>query len=150
MDAKLSLIGLKQIDDALAGFPAEFSHRILQAAHAEAAKILVSKEHLLAPVGRTGKLADSIGIIKTPFARAAVIGEVQVGPRRGRFGGSHAHLVEFGTKKRYFNGANRGSMPKHPFVEPAFDQTQDQVIGSISVALSQKAYSYLTRKLKNG
>lgn len=37
-------------------------------------------------------------------------------------GGSHAHLVEFGTGPRYLkNGKYVGEMPPDPFLRPAFD-----------------------------
>lgn len=150
MNVQLSITGLKEIDDVFRGFPGVYNHRILQAAHAEAAKPLIYKEHLLAPVGKTGKLADSIGVIKMPFTKAASIGEVQVGPRRGRFGGSAAHLIEFGTKMRNFNGANRGRVTAKPFIEQAFDATYQQVIDGISLALAQKGYAFMKRIIKNG
>jgi hypothetical protein len=145
----ISISGGKEIEAVLIGMPALFTHRVLQAAHADAAKPVVIKEHLLAPVGRTGKLADSIGIIKVPFSRATVIGEVNVGPRRGRFGGHAAHLVEFGTQKRSFRGANRGIMPKKPFAEPAFQQTQAEVQSRIAVALARKTLAFMRRTIKN-
>ena len=154
MEFKLSVTGNVEIDNFLKGLPAQYSHRILQAAHAEAAKPLVYKEHLLAPVGRTGHLADSIGVIKTPFKSSSVVGEVQVGPRRGRYKGNAGHLVEFGTVKRKtikrhpIFGYNRGVMPAKPFAKPAFDQTNAQVLGSIKNTLSIKTVQYAKRTLK--
>lgn len=150
MDVKLSVTGVEEIDAVLRGLPNQFNHRVMQAAHAEAAKPMVYKIHLLAPVGETGRLADSIGIVKTPYGRAAVIGEIQVGPRRGRFGGSKAHLSEFGTGPREYNGANRGVMPKRPFVEPAFEATNKEVLDRISLSLAQKTYAFMKRTIKNG
>jgi hypothetical protein len=148
MNVKLSVTGNVEIDNVLRGLQQVFSHKVMQAAHAEAAKPLVAKLHLLSPVGRTGKLADSQGIIKLPFTRAASLGEIHVGPRRGRFGGSHAHLIEFGTTKRNFNGANRGSIQKKQFVKPAFDETVPVVLESISLALAQKTAGFIRRQLK--
>lgn len=145
----LSVTGEKQIDEVLRGLKYEFSHKVFQAAHAEAAKPLVHREHRLAPVGLTGKLADSIGVIKLPFSRAGSLGEVQVGPRRGRFGGSHAHFIEDGTLPRKFKGANRGAVKKKPFIQPAFDQTKEQVLSGISYALAVKTGAFLRRKIKN-
>jgi HK97 gp10 family phage protein len=156
MDVKLSLTGDKEIDNLLKGLPDQFNHRVMQAAHAEAAKPLLYREHLLAPVGRTGKLAESIGIIKTPFAKANVVGEIQVGPRRGRFGGHAAHLIEFGTVDRQTKkshpifGIERGRMTPKPFIEPAFLQTIDQVINGISTALAKMTLSFMKRTIRNG
>lgn len=148
MNVTLSLTGIAEIDAVLKGLPHEFSHKVFQAAHAEAAKPMVAKIHLLSPVGKTGKLADSAGTIKVPFSRAGSLGEVHVGPRRGRFGGAHGHLIEFGTAPRNFRGANRGSIQAKPFVEPAFNDTKDQVLESISFALAQKAAGFIRRKIK--
>lgn len=149
MDVKISLTGYKQIDDVLKGLPSQFTHPIMQAAHAEAAKPMIAKIHQLAPVGKTGNVADSIGSVKLPYSKAAVIGEVQVGPRRGKYKGNAAHLNEFGTKKRSFKGANRGIMPAKPFVLPGFDATQKQTVDLITISLARKTDAYLKRKVKN-
>ena len=150
MEVKLSVVGIEQIDDLIKGLPTVFQHSVLQNAHAEAAKPLIYKEHLLAPVGETGKTADSIGLIKPPFSKASVSGEVQAGPRRGKFGGNVAHLSEFGTKPRFNkSGAYRGIMPKHPFVTPAWEQTHSEVEDKIAVALSQKLLVFMKKTIKN-
>lgn len=150
MKATLSVTGYEQIDAVLRGLPLLYTHKVLQAAHAEAVKPLVEREHRLAPVGNTGRLADSIGIVKPSIQRVMVIGEVIVGPRRGKFGGQHAHLNEFGTGPRDYNGANRGVMPAKPFLKPAFEQTNSQVVSRISSSLGQKTYSFMRRIIKNG
>lgn len=149
MDVKISLTGYKEIDDVLKGLPTQFTHPIMQAAHAEAAKPMIAKIHQLAPVGKTGNTADSIGSVKLPYSKASVIGEVQVGPRRGRYKGNKAHLSELGTKKRNYRGANRGIMPKKPFVFPGFEQTQQQTVDLITISLARKTDAYLKRKIKN-
>src|SRR5690606_41903740 len=96
---KVILTGHKEIDRVLKALPKELQHSIQQQAHVDAAKPLIEKEKLLAPEGPTGNLVDSIGAVKIPLRRANFIGEVHVGPRRGRrYRGHHAHLVEFGTK----------------------------------------------------
>lgn len=148
MNFTISVTGQAEIDAVLRGLSSQYTHPILQAAHADAAKPLVAKIHLYAPVGNTGRLADSIGIIKVPFSKATTIGEIQVGPRRGRFGGSAAHLNEFGTKVRSFNGANRGAMKAKPFVEPAYKATSAEVLDNISLSLAKKTAVFIKRTLK--
>jgi HK97 gp10 family phage protein len=150
MNVILSVTGYEQIDAVLRGLHLLYSHKVLQAAHAEAAKPLVEKQHRLAPVGKTGRLADSIGTVKPSIRRVSVVGEVIVGPRRGRFGGHHAHFNEFGTRQRNFDGANRGVMPAKPFLRPAFEQTNAQVVSRISLSLGQKTYAFMRRTIKNG
>jgi HK97 gp10 family phage protein len=150
MKFHISLTGAKEIDKVLLGLPAQLSHPILQAAHAAAAKPLIEKEKLLAPEGPNGDLVDSIGAVKTPFAKATVVGEVIVGPRRSRrYKGHHGHLVEFGTRPRKTQkGANRGTMTKKPFASPAFKITQPVVINRISTEVGRKLYAYMKRVIR--
>lgn len=149
MNVKISITGAKEIDQVLKAMPKELTHKVLGAAHASAAKPLIEKEKLLAPEGPTGHLVDSIGAVKTSIKRANVIGEVNVGPRSGRFKGNHGHLVEFGTKpRRTKKGANRGFMPAHPFAKPAFDQTKNQVEGLISQSVAKVVLRTMKRYIK--
>lgn len=144
----IKVSGEKEIQDVFRGLPLLFTHKILQAAHADAARPMVDREHRLSPVGKTGKTADSIGITKPPFSKATLVGEIGVGPRRGRFGGNVAHLSEFGTVKRNFRGANRGVMPRRPFAEPAFEQTDAEVQSRIQVSLAKKTLAFMRRTIK--
>lgn len=149
MNVNISITGAKEIDAVLKAMPKELTHKVLGAAHANAAKPLVEKEKLLAPEGPTGHLVDSIGVVKTTFKKANTIGEVKVGPRTGRFKGNHGHLVEFGTKpRRTKSGANRGIMPAHPFAKPAFDQTKGQVEGGIAQAVGKVVLRTMKRYIK--
>jgi HK97 gp10 family phage protein len=154
MKVKISVTGIKEIDDVVKNLPTALQHSTLQSAHAAAAKPLVEREKLLAPEGPTGHLIDSIGIVKTPLRKAGVVGEVNVGPRRKK-GGRHAHLVEFGTKGRklkgkgkYKAGTNRGTMPKKPFVQPAFTMTKDTIEKGIAVNIGKAVVRVMKRYLK--
>jgi HK97 gp10 family phage protein len=125
----VTLTGQKEIDAVLRQMPLALTHSVLGTANIDASRPLVDREHLLAPVGRTGDLAESIGAYRVSQKSATSIGEVRVGPRRqGGFKGYHAHLVEFGTVKRQTKkGANRGIMRAKPFIKPAFNQTKAEV-----------------------
>jgi hypothetical protein len=151
----LRVTGIQQIDKVLVGLPLQLNHRVLQAAHADAAKPLVEAEQLGAPEGPTGNLIDSIGIIKTPFARAGQLGEISVGPRRGKYKGYAAHLVEFGTTRRalrgtgkYKAGTNRGTMPSRPFVVPAWARTQNAVRNGIKLSIAKKLVTFMRSTLR--
>jgi HK97 gp10 family phage protein len=146
---KLSVTGVKEIDQLLKGMPSQLTHNVLAQAHTAAAKPLVDRAKLLAPEGPTGNLVDSIGTERLPRGTAE-IGQVQAGPRRSRKHKGHAgHLVEYGTKKRANkSGANRGTMPKTPFMKPAFDSTKNQIEGSIAEQIGRKLFSYMKRTLK--
>src|SRR5688572_31931778 len=142
--AKYILTGVKEIDDNLQGLKAQVSHKVLQQGNAFAAKSLVNKAKLMAPEGPTGNLIDSIGTVMPSVRASDAIGEVHVGPRRRNgFKGQAGHLVEFGTKRRNNNGANRGVMPKRPFMEPAFENVKDQMISGIASAIARKFELFL-------
>lgn len=149
MDVNLRLTGEKEIDAVLRKLPAQVNHKVLQVAHASAAKVLVDAEKLNAPEGPTGHLIDSIGIIKTPFAKAGALGEINVGPRRGRYKGNAAHLVEYGTRpRRNKSGANRGVMKAKPFARPAWDRTKNKVQSLIAEKLGRSILSFMRRTIK--
>lgn len=131
--------------------PLHMNHRLMQAANAAAATPLIHAAHRMAPVGKTAHLAESIGTEKPGMSRAGEIGEVRVGPRRGRFHGNHGHLVEYGTGQRTTkSGANRGAMPAKPFMAPAFQQTREAVLSGINKFLGEKVASFCRRTLKRG
>lgn len=147
---QIRLIGVEQIDAVIKGLPLEVNHKVLQEAHARAAEPLVQLQHRLAPVGSTGNLAESIGIVKGPKAYEA-LGLINVGPRvGGQYKGNVAHLVEKGTKPRQTkSGANRGVMPALHFLERAFEQTKAVVQENINVELARRVYAFMKRSIKN-
>jgi HK97 gp10 family phage protein len=142
MKATAQLKGDKEFLQLLKELPSAANEQIVGGAYMRSAKPLVQKEKLLAPEGPTGNLVDSIGAFRTPKRRRTQIGEVTVGPRRGRrYKGNAGHLVEFGTKQRRTRkGANRGKMTKHPFVKPAWEATKNQILDSMT---SEMRKSYL-------
>lgn len=149
MNLSVSVTGAKEIDQILVALPRELSHQVLGSAHMAAAKPLVEREKLLAPEGPTGNLVDSIGAVRVPLKRANVVGEVIVGPRRGRYKGNHGHFPEFGTKKRSTHkGANRGIMPKHPYAAPAFRQEKGNVERLIAVNVGKSMLRTMKRYAK--
>lgn len=148
MDVRLRLTGDKDIDRVLRGLPLQVNHRVLQSAHTSAAKALVDTEKLSAPEGPTGGLIDSIGVIKTPLGKSGALGEINVGPRRGRYKGYAAHLVEYGTKPRSYKGANRGVMPKRPFALPSWMKTKDKVEDAIAIQLGRTLLRFMKRTIK--
>lgn len=154
LNVKLSVSGVKEIQGVFNALPKVYQENVLYQAHRAAAKPLVEKEKLLAPEGPTGHTIDSIGVVRDK--RAKEIGNVKVGPRRGKFKGNAAHLIETGTKPRKTNGrgkyktsANRGVMPATPFVKPAFDATQGAVIDLIAVEVGRKTVTAMKRYIKN-
>ncbi len=146
MSVKISVSGLKEIDACLKGLPSQFSEKILVQAHTDAAFPLVAKAHMLAPVGETGNLAESIGVVKVGIKRGGEIGQVSVGPRRGGgYKGFHAHFIEYGKTNR--DGSRSAA---NPFMAPAFEATKGQIENGISSALSKRTIAYIKRTVKNG
>lgn len=149
MDVRLRLTGHKDVDKVLKGLPLQVNHKVLQAAHTSAAKVLVTAQKLSAPEGPTGNLVDSIGVIKTPIKKANALGEIHVGARRGRYKGHAAHLVEYGTKqRRNKRGANRGRMIARPFAQPSWLKTKDKVMKGINDHLSRHLSNFMRRTIR--
>ncbi len=143
----IEITGFKEIDTVLKKMPARLSEKVLSSAHRSSLIPLVKKAKLLAPEGPTGNLVDSIGTERVTQSKK---GGVQAGPkRRGRFKGNHGHLVEFGTKsRRKKSGANTGSMPAQPFMQPAFDATKDLVNDQIAEKIGTTLFRFMKRTLK--
>jgi hypothetical protein len=154
MDVRVT--GVKEIDRVLKLMPKQLTHKVLQTAHAAAGKHTVNAAKLLAPEGPTGRLIDSIGVVKSPIGRANSLGEIYIGPRRGRYKGFAAHLVEYGTVNRrlkgwgkYRRGTKRGRMPARPFMDPAWNRTKGRVIGSINQEVGRVLINFMRRTIKN-
>ncbi|HMJ67588.1 MAG TPA: HK97-gp10 family putative phage morphogenesis protein [Cyclobacteriaceae bacterium] len=145
MKSSITVTGIKEIDAVFRGLKVEVSHKLLQSANEEAAKPLVDAAHLLAPVGATGNLAESIGVEKPRISRVDAVGQVNVGPRRGgKSKGHHAHLVEFGKTNR------DGSKSKaNPFMHKALDRSIETVKEKFNQIVGRRMVRLMKRTLKN-
>lgn len=141
---KLVLTGNKQLNDVFKQLPLEVTNKALQSVNEKAAIPLVDAAHLLAPVGKTGNLAESIGTVKPSIKAIDVVGQVQIGPRRGgKYKGYHAHLVEYPKTNR------DGTKTKgKPFMLPAFNKTKDVVLNRINSLLGDNMIKRMRRLLK--
>lgn len=150
MSVKISYSGVREIDNVLKNLPKNLTHTVLGAAHAAAAKPLITKAKLTAPEGPTGNLVDSIGAVKTPFKKAGSLGEVTVGPRRRRpHKGHHGHLIEYGHRTRLRpGGKGKGFVQGKPFMQPSFHATKNAVIEGIRVEVGKKVDSVMRRYIK--
>jgi hypothetical protein len=144
----IKLTGVKEIDKVLNGLPLQVSDKIFQAANIAAAKPLIDKAKLIAPEGPNGNLVDSIGAVKESAKSLSgrAVGQIQVGPRRrGGYKGFHAHLIEYPHKKR--NG--KGIVQPHPFMQPAFEQTKNQILAGVKDQIGIKLNQFMRRTIKN-
>jgi HK97 gp10 family phage protein len=151
---KLQLIGVKEIDAVFNGLPLQVQDKQLRVAEVKAVVPLVNRAHYLAPVGKTGNLAESIGVVTAKhelFGNKSELGIINVGPRRkGKYKGFHGHLNEFGTETRHTkSGADKGIMKPKPFMEPAWEATKGEVEENISVDLGKGVYRFMKRTIKN-
>lgn len=144
----VTFTGAKEIDAVLREMPLALSHQVLGQANIDAARPLIDKEHLLAPVGETGNLAESIGAYRVSLKSASVLGEVRVGPRRkGGYKGFHGHLIEFGFRTRS-KGKGKPFVQAHPFAKPAFDATKGEIERGITTAVAKVVLRTMKRHIK--
>lgn len=149
MSMTLSLSGVAELDKIFKGLNSQLSHTYLTEVHTLAAHPLVQRAQLLAPIGETMNLTRSIGVEKESYGRSSTLGIVRVGARRGRYRGNHAHLLEYGTRKRATrSGANRGVGPVRKFMWPAYTQTRTQVENIISYQVSRKIVQYIKANVR--
>jgi hypothetical protein len=144
----IKMTGFVEIDRIIKQLPTQLNHTLIQQINTRALKPYVTAAYFAAPL-LSGRTAKSIGVIKPGIKRAGSIGLVIAGPRRGRFGGNVAHFSELGTRQRRTkSGANRGRMPRKPFLEPAWNRTKDQVLENVRVATGQVVFNFMKRTIK--
>lgn len=149
MSVMISFSGVAEIDKVLRTLPNQLTHNLLSEVHTIAARPLVERARLLAPLGETMNLTKSIGIEKESYGKSDTLGIVRAGVRRGRYKGNHGHLVEYGTRSRQTrSGSNRGVMPRKPFMEPSWMQTKTQVERIISFQVSKKIVQYIKSNVR--
>lgn len=148
MSFKVSITGLKEIDDVIKGLPKQLTHKIIGDAHALAAKPLINSAKLRVPM-KSGGLFDSIGVKRTNIQKTNAIGLIQVGPiRGGSKKGYHGHLIEYGHKIVTKKGKTVGFSRKFPFMRPAFNETNALVESRIAKALGSKLRNYMRKIIK--
>lgn len=153
MSVKISVTGIAEIDNLLKGLPNQVTHRILGAAHLDAAKPLINRAAMTVRA-KSGRLAASIGGVKVSQRKTNEVGLVYVGPRRKKFEyhGYHGHLLEYGHKLVSSKRSGKrliGFVKPYPFMKPAFEQTKDQVQSNITNSIERKLMSFMRRTIKN-
>lgn len=145
MSVKISVTGIKQIDEVIKGLPIQVKDRVLKTAHADAAKIGVEAAKAMVPV-KSANLKNSIGIERVSMKRTNEVGLVQYGPRRRNGNkGFHGHLIEYEKTNRDGTMSN----PK-PFMEPSFIQSKEQIETNIATSIGKKLSGFMKRTIKNG
>lgn len=145
----IKLTGVAELDKLFNDLPKQLQHRVMAQAHADSAKPLVETAQSLVRK-KTGKLRQSIGVVKVSQKKTTELGAVLVGPRRmrGRLFGYHGHLIEYGhwlvRGKR-----NIRFIQEYPFMRPAFQMTKEVIGSNIANSLAKKMVSFMKRTVKS-
>lgn len=140
------VIGGRELERALKQLPRATGKNVLRRALRNAAKPTAAAAEAMAPRGPTGNLQASISIgtkLKPSQRGDSSLSGVQLYIGATSPPGYHAHLIEFGTVK----------MTARPFMRPAWDSTQQQVLASISDEVWKslaKSARTLARKAERG
>lgn len=166
MSMSVKLDGLEEFEKALAELAKSTSRGVLERSLRKAAAPMLARAKQYAP-SNSGDLEASLAIGrnvkgdpgKAAFARVMRSGgtraeargallsaqrdagisfaQLYLGPRLGKGGGSHAHLVELGTGPRYQKETGKfvGEMPPDPFLRPAFDSEAKPTIDRLKPIL---------------
>ena len=163
----VELHGAKELDALLKDLPEKMRRKVMRPALAEGSRLIVkdakarcpvtSRPHTVKGVKVLGRLRKSIGYKIKQYKNTGNWISI-IGPRLGRWGGYHAHLVEFGSAPRwrdppemeghglrrrgrarlkYFaellgvRGGYTGVMPAQPFMRPAFDENKQKAVAIV-------------------
>lgn len=116
-DFTFDIKGAEELEKALQQLPYKFRKSIAKKAIRAGANVLLQKAREYVPVGPTGNLKKSLGLVARSRAQGDAVISVATRITKG-FKGYHAHLLEFGTVK----------MPAQPFLRPALDSSSPAVI----------------------
>ena len=129
--------GLKEYMDALQLMPAECAGESGKAIEGEMNQFALQYRTQL-PTGPTGNLKQGVQVIALEYKGKLTPG---AGVKNAAF---HAHLWEFGTKKRvlkgrrmYPAGTNRGTMPKGNLFVPMVVRTRRTITGLIHAIIDR-------------
>ena len=157
MSVRISVTGIAEVDNLLRSLPNQVNHRIMGAAHLDAAKPLIdAAQNIVAgrdKTTNTGRLEQSIGGIKISQRKSGEVGMVHIGPRRkkGIYYGFHGHLVEYGHRLVSSKKSGKrviGFVRPYPFMKPAFDKTKDEVGRNIVETVQKKLMSFMKKTIK--
>jgi hypothetical protein len=136
------LVNSNEIKRDFAKLPDKLKPRVIRSAARKVASPIRRRARQLVPVGPTGNLRKSIKIGSSSKKRKGISG-VWVGPnysRRGKYRGSHGHLVAFQSQPRETaKGQDRGVSTGRPigdFVKQAANEVEPQVLQDFESKIS--------------
>lgn len=129
----VQLEGGKLLESALKKLPGRVAKKVVKGATLKGAAVVRKDAKRRVPVD-SGKLKKAISAKKT--AESPVSVTYSVGPTTKGF---YGQFIEFGTEKK----------PARPFLRPAFDENQNEIVAKIEEGL-KKGIDREAKKLKNG
>ncbi len=147
LDLRMKLWNHKLMLRRLRAYGPKVERRAIRKALKAGSAVILKRAKQLAPK-RTGGLRRALAVSRGRRLKRYPDGTflAVVGP--AWFGGQHSHLVELGTRQRDHKGANRGTMPAHPFMKPAYDEKIGPALTKIRQVIKaevEKAGRQLTR-----
>ena len=132
MAVDIRVFGDKDLQKQLKKLPDRLQNRILKQAIKKGAKITLQRTKTIVPK-ETGRLSESLKVKPIKRSRVKIGYQVLTGTREelgipaGKKG-YYPMAIETGTKNR----------PAKPYMRPALDQTENQVLGVIKGAIKSK------------
>jgi len=125
----MEIRGIEEVTDLIMQVTPSESRNILRRTTVHIARVVRDAVRERTPVGPTGNLKRSIKSKRNKDERTLISAQVYADRSGGRSGkGYHSHLVEFGTRPRQkSSGANSGTMPDKPFINPAADSLRAEI-----------------------
>lgn len=154
MKEKVSLFGVKELDDFFEGMARTDQRKIILDAYRAGVKPIIraARSNLKTAVKtKTDKtLSKSIGFVPLRSKKTSVFASAKVGARRfGRYRGFHGHLVDAGTAERSTSsGKNRGKMPATNFFSRAADANTDATLSIAADSMIVSLNKLVAKKLK--
>lgn len=115
------ITGAKEIERKLKSLAPKIAKKVVRKALKSATKVVKLAVEQEAPVGDTGILSASVKV-RTRTKKGKMTATVQIGDKNFAGDTWYAPAVEFGTSK----------MEPNPFMQRAFDKTEDQVANQLT------------------
>ena len=145
--------GFEALEKTFDNFAYKDKRNIFTAAYRKATKPMVEQSKANAPLGRSGNLKRSMGMVPMKDQIGAWVGARVTGGYKG----FHAHLVENGTVERFyttkkgnkhFTGKMNPNAGYARFFQKAFDATEKQAVDTITEEWYRAIDRFIVRNKK--
>jgi HK97 gp10 family phage protein len=145
--------GFEALEKTFDNFAHKDKRNIFMAAYRKATKPMVDKSRANAPMGRTGNLKRSMGMVPMRDQIGVWVGARVTGGSKG----FHAHLAENGTVERFYTtkkGVRHETGKMNPnagyarFFQRAFDETEKQAVDTVTEEWHKAIERFIVRSKK--